>query len=113
MNNNTKHTPGPWTLHEIKLSDSDQVVAYKIQSNNYHPEYCIANIGAVTWNGESYAPLMGSDANAHLIAAAPDMFEALERISFECSDTPGQLSEASLGVIKILAEKAIKKAKGE
>ena len=42
-----------------------------------------------------------------------ELVEALKDIIKECETTPAELSEACLGVIKIKALKAIKKAEGK
>lgn len=49
-------------------------------------------------------------ANAKLIAASPELLETLNWIVNEIETTPEQLSDALLGLIKIKAISAIKKA---
>ena len=54
-----KHTPGPWTLHELdstRILGKDGAVA-----NAYAPSHLVTE----------------ADANARLIAAAPELLEAL------------------------------------
>lgn len=81
----TAHTPGPWFVH----------------ANQVYSEH----------NGQTVAVFPGvrSDepvsANAHLIAAAPDLLEAVELYLELSPDQPANLSK--------LARAAIKKARGQ
>ena len=64
MKNKTNHTPGPWTLHK-EVTKGEFVTDYIIRnSDNYH----ICKLGPNR-----------QDANAALISAASDLFEALEK----------------------------------
>ena len=73
----SKHTPGPWTLG----TGSQTGTGYAV---------CAGPQVLATVNGFGYplnigrAP--GSDANAALIAAAPDMYDALEAFRVGLSD---------------------------
>lgn len=84
----TKHTPGPWELlpgvaeHEIKSQDGDYI-AYVV--------------------GHSWGAISSEqgDANARLIAAAPDLLEELRAI--ERFNTPlpcGLLEQARAAIAK-------------
>ena len=101
----SKHTPGPW---EIK----------------YHPDPCYRYISGpqhialaqVVWCMEDEDRSPECEANAHLIAAAPELLEALEKI-VELNG-PGRiykLNELGMLVSTMLsiARAAIAKAKGE
>jgi len=66
---NMKHTPGPWTTH---LDNSD---------------LAMNGIGTVSVNGPKgivccceESSIEGTESNARLIAAAPEMLEALELV---------------------------------
>ena len=65
MNNTAKHTPGPWTL------ERDRAKSLSLYSGS-------------TFIGEVYhevdEPSTQEQANAHLIAAAPAMYEALQTL---------------------------------
>ncbi|WP_233979610.1 hypothetical protein [Pectobacterium versatile] len=92
----SKHTLGPWEV----MQDDDELRV--IQSNSM--EY------GDTWR--SYTPIcseISSDGNANLIAAAPDLLEALEAIIYE----GGTLAYSSSHPVAIAAVAAIAKAKGE
>ena len=65
MNKETKHTPGPWVIYEETYDN--EVIARGIQGAD----------GLGLNYGEEYE--LFSKANAHLIAAAPKMLEALEK----------------------------------
>lgn len=87
----SKHTPGPWK------ADGDRIF-----SDRQRTEYKSSTTIAVTWDYTAE-----SLANAHLIAAAPEMLEALERISAAFIDSK------ELKAAYDHANAVIKKAKGE
>jgi len=66
----TKHTPGPWFVYETAsaYNKCDYSIEYRTKVHN-NPGF----IGKVWGQYEG-------EANAHLIAAAPEMLEALEDI---------------------------------
>lgn len=86
------HTPGPWTFSRWdELGDSRFYVA---QADNapYTPDYSdVATLIAETVSTEG---LKIQEANARLIAAAPDLLEALEKIEalYEYDASVGDLS---------------------
>src|SRR5947208_2777812 len=65
----TRHTPGPWDY------DMDYIVAP--DSSRRHPDLYIAEIAHSDDEGRIAAPEQ-QDANRRLIAAAPDLLEALD-----------------------------------
>ena len=74
-----KHTPGPWKTSRAKLP-SDGAYDYAIGADFGGQTLAIAEaFGRVDDNIYLYPD---AEANAHLIAAAPDMLEALK----ECAD---------------------------
>lgn len=88
---NGAHTPGPWSIEE-RYTDS-----YAINPN-------------VAWLGASSSDKEGeNEANAHLIAAAPDLLVALEEVLSCISETRGADARAAVE----MAQAAINKAKGE
>ena len=72
-----KHTPGPWIVNE-----SQEDCLYGKVSIETEGEYFIAQVD------ES----INQAANARLIAAAPELLEALQRLSAQCTRLrlPGQ-----------------------
>ena len=88
----SKHTPGPW---EIKRHFDS---CYRYISAPEH----IA-LAQVVWCVEEEERSPVCEANAHLIAAAPDLLEALE-IALDCAGDAWWAEKA---------EAAIEKAKGE
>lgn len=87
----TKHTPGPWTTggFYVKAADGHIMIA-----------------DVTCGNGP---PTDEEKANAHLIAAAPDMYEAL--VALTCSDNDVLNDGAS--PVWAAAMKAIAKAEGK
>lgn len=69
-----KHTPGPWKVvadeQYDRFAEADRIVGYDIKSADGEI------VGSEGISGDSEINL----ANAHLIAAAPDLLDALERI---------------------------------
>lgn len=64
-----KHTPGPWLVTKHKTK-----VFYK-PIEKWMPGHVIAFVGEVPMNRAERT------ANAHLIAAAPDLFKVIEELS--------------------------------
>lgn len=110
-----KHTPGPWEYRPAM----------------HYSGYCVAPLGtlptlaACERFGESMTITCfnfpgSTEANARLMAAAPDMLEALEAIEARLNgdfESPsllkqGQLNTIELDIRRFVAE-AIVKAKGE
>ena len=73
MTHTAKHTPGPWVVDEVYEDDEQRCIGIVKEGQGY-----IAGIhilaSADTGNTEFTAE---DEANAHLIAAAPAMYEAL------------------------------------
>jgi len=72
---NTLFTPGPWKPHATGMARSGV------------PEF------EIHWSdiGECVAEIVHGDANAHLIAAAPDLYEALDTIENDAGQVPDWL----------------------
>lgn len=99
-----KHTPGPWSLSEETHRDG-------LRSKLIHgmPEGMLA-IVRVEHQGAYYG-----DANARLIAAAPDMLDALQHLSSVYEHIWVKMSDGEMAIVKgawEVAEAAIAKAEG-
>lgn len=70
----TKFTPGPW---EVKPKEKN-VPYLRIRGKSLGRRYKIANVLSVT--AEESDEDRETKANAHLIAAAPEMFQTLEDV---------------------------------
>ncbi len=69
----SKHTPSPW-----EKADGTDGVTRGIRG--WHgPE----RVNVINWNGISRATSVTGQANANLIAAAPDLLDALKRCKFD------------------------------
>ena len=93
-----KHTKGPWVIHTYARTDKPQGKGY---GSNYH--YTVAS--------QDGDPIYSSknQANINLIAAAPEMLEALEAVLNRLDkDWP-----SFHGDVKETLKNAIKKARGE
>lgn len=92
----SEHTPGPWTI-KFGLNVMGKDVRYPSQ------ERLVANAGGHAnniWNEQVTAE---NEANAHLIAAAPDLLEALREMvdRFEsCDDDPEYVTRARAAIAK-------------
>ena len=113
-----KHTRGPWEpLHftnalDGKLIDDCDVEVYGGDQPNGFVGLLVAKLPVKDQDDI----LICEDevrANARLIAAAPDLLDALRFIAREIATTPHELDDALLGIIKIISYKAITKAIGK
>ena len=95
----TKHTPGPWHRSPTRMGD-----AYDIDATD-NTNVCIVH-GAYA-NGAGYDQ---HGPNAALIAAAPEMLEALEMARAELRYS---ISEQSFEATMNTIEAALSKARGE
>ena len=85
--NTTKHTPGPWVIR-----NKDAVYA---QSGRF-----IADCELTPYGSRPQPPNSTDEANAHLIAAAPAMYEALRQVKtalFTLADNAGDVPEWNEG----------------
>ncbi len=98
---NTKHTPGPWTLLINKEGGNWDWAIRTVKPHNPAGE-----IGIHIAEVNRFLPEV--EANAHLIAAAPEMFAALEAILFQI--VQGKVLERDACITA--ARAAIAKAKG-
>ena len=104
MTNKTQHTPGPWTISDEVNADGDETGAYLINTleNQYVP------LGD-QWRGlaKTY-----TEANARLIASAPELLEALKELHKLDSATNGVETKRYDNAMNA-ARAAIAKAEGE
>jgi hypothetical protein len=79
----SKHTPGPWAWERREDYDAEHVVVFDPQSDN-------GDILALVDHEETRADLdQSADANARLMAAAPEMLQALQNLrSLFDNDSP-------------------------
>jgi hypothetical protein len=69
----TKHTPGPWEL-------SDHFTVYKLNEDRRRANIFWATVYAGNQHGTVKTERSEVAANARLIAAAPDLLEALQAV---------------------------------
>ena len=69
---NAQHTPGPWVMDDAQPGD---LFRHVLHGNGDSFGY----ICRISTNGNANA-----DADARLIAAAPELLEALQRLSAQC-----------------------------
>jgi len=88
----SKHTPGPWKTTHSAMS------GYRVSDST-------------GWGVAVVLKDVNDEANAHLIAAAPQMLEALEKIA-EIGRQKGDARPQDAVSCFLIAEDAIKTAKG-
>jgi hypothetical protein len=71
----SKHTPGPWHIDEYMAGNNRETKACSIMCPNDNQVVC--EIPDYCYHEED---VENNKANAHLIAAAPDLYEALKTI---------------------------------
>lgn len=99
----SKHTPGPWVLDDFEVSterDPANLIAHVYACDRPENPDNEWDVGIET------------AANAKLIAAAPDLLEALEQIMV-LVDASGSTPRPSVAKIIVAARAAIAKARGE
>lgn len=108
-----KHTPGPWTLGEAEHGD----LGY-----TGHGIYAARPGGEpweTVWLGQAHGvhvrvPLEYVEANARLLAAAPDMLQALCELVAEADEHPGWEGHPHAHTVGFeMARAAIAKATGD
>jgi hypothetical protein len=92
----TKHTPGPWTL-DVQRDGAEGGTWINIEAD--------AILGLV-------AEAIGCRADAHLIAAAPDLLEALRYFGEKCQANTDDGEETGWNAALRTARAAIAKAEG-
>lgn len=96
-----KHTPGPWHVHAV-----DESPWYVIEANNGFVAQCDDDGCLITKQDATH--------NARLIAAAPDLLEALGAFVEQATKVEGfPASYEPYSGALVLARAAIAKAKGE
>lgn len=76
MTHTAKHTPGPWVVRNMSDAMAEKFTVERLSDNGLRSVICrINDMEVCPEHGGT-----GSDANAHLIAAAPAMYEALSSI---------------------------------
>jgi hypothetical protein len=109
-----KHTPGPWI--QVFRADNKTMQRYIVNETGVtgFPVY-IATVESETDHPRnSYrAPGLEAEANARLLAAAPELLEALEHMVAVSNWATTIQSEEQYDEMIASAEAAIRKAKGE
>lgn len=76
-NTTSAHTPGPWTFDRIDPRFRDQNEMFRIDGNSEFPS--IADVFARDWDAEA-------EANARLIAAAPELLGLVKSFRATCEE---------------------------
>lgn len=76
MTDQPKWTPGPWSFDGSPMSRRTRYIT----RSDGRTIAAAHSLGWLGTNEATYAGRLESDANAHLIAAAPDLYAALEAI---------------------------------
>ena len=109
------HTPGPWKILRLDLGD-EEICSVPVAIRGGNGRLVVDNEGglapeAYEWTVEEI------EANAHLIAAAPDLLAVLEELreSSTCCGTYDLLDETTWASPDLVdrIESAITKARGE
>lgn len=95
-------TPGPWFI-EVGTGEDDEGVIYVCHEGTSCPDTTVCQF-------EDYKDAE-DNANAHLISAAPEMYDTLDKISRRIQ--AGTLDEWSWQALVDLAERTLEKARGE
>ena len=97
MNKYTKHTPGPWIVNSIgQITDrSGRIIVVTVSGHNVpNPAYPKGSFHYIAEDD-------GGEANARLIAAAPDLLAALETIAAGNTDPDRVVEIAAEAIAKV------------
>ena len=101
-----KHTPGPWRIVDMPQEGAPHIAAGTTNDD-------MTLVAAIIWPYETEGWRAEDEANARLIASAPELLEALERVErlmgFGIFPKAVRLSAEEAMLIRA----AIKKARGE
>lgn len=104
----SKHTPGPWRLNDVGNVESEAV-------HNIAVVYSAA--GQEGWSGSDFDTLAHCEANARLIAAAPELYDAADaalNVLIACCVPAGGVDDrAAILEAQNMLRSAIAKATGE
>ena len=101
----TKWTPGPWEVKPVELG----VPYLRVRGTRLGMRHKVANVLATHDHPAiREREIAETEANAHLIAAAPDLYEALETTVAALASS-GSMHQKALDA----AEAALSKARGE
>lgn len=98
----TKHTPGPW--HVVPYGDGGSLVICSDEAGDWRIAFMATPSGYKAERDEIKA-------NAHLIASAPEMYEALERTVNHFGILPDDMTTPDSVIGQ--ARSALRKARGE
>lgn len=103
----TQHTPGPW-FYDWSSKINDHIIGWHVgrQVAPMDEMGCIEHMITVPNDHD------GAEANARLIAAAPELLEALKDILAEIKNEHGDPSQDVLDRIEGISNRAIAKAEG-
>jgi hypothetical protein len=81
-----KHTPGPWFLSHSGYANAPFVIWAGTRRPDYHSKFPLSGVNAIAEIFHDESPAYEQqEANARLIAAAPDMLDTLEAIQVRCA----------------------------
>lgn len=103
----SKHTKGPWQILPEE-ADKDYI---RIRGTLLGGRYKVANVPTPTYEGVHPREIDETRANAKLIAAAPELLEALERV-LRAERTPSGRAVLEVADVREL-EKVVKPFKGK
>lgn len=99
-------TPGPWEFISKRFADEGVKGRYEIRSISF-PMHWLAEVGPSEQSFDE------AKANAQLISAAPDMYEALRELYDEQNGAPLLRREKQWQEAMKKARKALEKAEGK
>ena len=111
----TKFTPGPWRLLDSKSLSNAVAADSGARSFDGDTGYRVVAIyQACEPTGKYEAERINKMANAHLIVAAPMLYEALQQLLDAADESDGcQYGTLSTSFVRDIAEAALKLARGE
>ena len=111
----TEYTPGPWKIDETTIGLEDEYQSwwqeiFEISSEQENSHIWIAFVQRNPYPGSKHNKQM--KANAHLLAAAPDLYEALEMVRDADEDCRKDGFDTIPPSARAKIDKALAKAEG-
>lgn len=102
MRGMSKHTPGPWVVNDFCTEGGADTAVWTSHDPHFAKSICECHFNTMREieRGETGCHQLEAEANAKLIAAAPDLLEALREIVSNWDGEPEDMAAANAAIAK-------------